>query len=56
MTVAAIPSLGGYEDTTQPGLANEILTYVGLFIIAVGTGGIKPCVSALGGDQLGCSI
>ncbi len=24
---------------------------VGLFIIAVGTGGIKPCVSAFGGDQ-----
>lgn len=24
---------------------------VGLFLIAVGTGGIKPCVSAFGGDQ-----
>jgi len=24
---------------------------VGLFIIAFGTGGIKPCVSAFGGDQ-----
>ncbi len=24
---------------------------VGLVIIALGTGGIKPCVSALGGDQ-----
>jgi len=24
---------------------------VGLFMIAVGTGGIKPCVSAFGGDQ-----
>ncbi len=23
----------------------------GLFIIAIGTGGIKPCVSAFGGDQ-----
>ena len=23
----------------------------GLFIIALGTGGIKPCVSAFGGDQ-----
>lgn len=24
---------------------------VGLFLIALGTGGIKPCVSAFGGDQ-----
>ena len=24
---------------------------IGLFFIAVGTGGIKPCVSAFGGDQ-----
>jgi len=24
---------------------------VGLFLIAFGTGGIKPCVSAFGGDQ-----
>jgi len=24
---------------------------VALFVIAMGTGGIKPCVSALGGDQ-----
>ncbi|KAI2804751.1 hypothetical protein BLOT_003739 [Blomia tropicalis] len=27
------------------------LTYVGLGLIALGTGGIKPCVSAFGGDQ-----
>ena len=26
---------------------------VGLFLIALGTGGIKPCVSAFGGDQFG---
>lgn len=25
--------------------------YIGLFLIAMGTGGIKPCVSAFGGDQ-----
>ena len=24
---------------------------IGLLVIAVGTGGIKPCVSAFGGDQ-----
>lgn len=27
------------------------LSMTGLFVIAVGTGGIKPCVSAFGGDQ-----
>lgn len=28
-----------------------ILTHLGLALIAFGTGGIKPCVSAFGGDQ-----
>lgn len=27
------------------------MTYVGLILIASGTGGIKPCVAAFGGDQ-----
>ncbi|CAH1400788.1 unnamed protein product [Nezara viridula] len=27
------------------------LSFLGLFLIAVGTGGIKPCVSSFGGDQ-----
>lgn len=27
------------------------LTILGLFLVALGTGGIKPCVSAFGGDQ-----
>lgn len=26
-------------------------TIIGLLLVAVGTGGIKPCVSAFGGDQ-----
>ena len=51
MAVAALPQLGGSEDGETPGLANEIITYIALFTVAVGTGGIKPCVSALGGDQ-----
>ena len=51
MTLAAIPQFSGNEDPTEPGLVNEILTYVALATIAIGTGGIKPCVSALGGDQ-----
>lgn len=27
------------------------MTFIGLVLIALGTGGIKPCVSAFGGDQ-----
>jgi dipeptide/tripeptide permease len=32
--------------------ASSPLTYWGLLLIGVGTGGIKPCVSAFGADQL----
>ena len=41
--------LNGGQD--KPGTINNILAMVALFVIAMGTGGIKPCVSALGGDQ-----
>ena len=30
---------------------SAVITFTGLLLIGVGTGGIKPCVSALGGDQ-----
>uniref|UniRef100_A0A8C0B3R9 Solute carrier family 15 member 2 n=8 Tax=Neoaves TaxID=3078114 RepID=A0A8C0B3R9_9AVES len=43
-SVGAIPSLGNQ-------VVHVILSMVGLFLIALGTGGIKPCVSAFGGDQ-----
>ncbi|XP_064556404.1 peptide transporter family 1 isoform X2 [Drosophila montana] len=33
------------------GMPVKVVTIVGLLLIAVGTGGIKPCVSAFGGDQ-----
>lgn len=29
----------------------RLFTIIGLFIMAIGTGGIRPCVSAFGGDQ-----
>jgi len=42
MTLSAIPINGEYSVW---------LPFVGLTLIAIGTGGIKPCVSAFGGDQ-----
>lgn len=30
---------------------NRAISLLGLFFIAFGTGGIKPCVSSFGGDQ-----
>jgi len=41
-TLAAIPSLG---------VPPVEFSLIGLFLIAVGTGGIKPCVVSFGGDQ-----
>ena len=49
MAVSAIPQLN--EGLDKPGSINDILAMVALLVIAIGTGGIKPCVSALGGDQ-----
>nr|XP_023682684.1 solute carrier family 15 member 2-like isoform X1 [Paramormyrops kingsleyae]XP_023682685.1 solute carrier family 15 member 2-like isoform X1 [Paramormyrops kingsleyae]XP_023682686.1 solute carrier family 15 member 2-like isoform X1 [Paramormyrops kingsleyae]XP_023682688.1 solute carrier family 15 member 2-like isoform X1 [Paramormyrops kingsleyae] len=43
-SVGAIPTLG---DNTM----HVVLSLTGLVLIAIGTGGIKPCVSAFGGDQ-----
>jgi dipeptide/tripeptide permease len=44
MAVSAIP----FNDDRGINIA---LTALALFVIAFGTGGIKPCVSAFGGDQ-----
>ncbi|KAI1885242.1 hypothetical protein AGOR_G00218150 [Albula goreensis] len=43
-SVGAIPDVG---DST----VHIVLSMLGLVLIAFGTGGIKPCVSAFGGDQ-----
>ncbi|XP_062862673.1 solute carrier family 15 member 2 [Trichomycterus rosablanca] len=43
-SVGAIPDVG---DST----VHIVLSMLGLIFIAFGTGGIKPCVSAFGGDQ-----
>ncbi|XP_014274041.1 solute carrier family 15 member 1 [Halyomorpha halys] len=41
-------SVGSVEGLALP---HKELSLLGLFMIAVGTGGIKPCVSSFGGDQ-----
>ncbi|KAG8522004.1 Solute carrier family 15 member 2 [Galemys pyrenaicus] len=43
-SLGALPILGGY-------MVHTVLSLVGLSLIALGTGGIKPCVAAFGGDQ-----
>ncbi|EPQ13393.1 Solute carrier family 15 member 2 [Myotis brandtii] len=43
-SLGALPILGGH-------IVHTVLSLVGLSLIALGTGGIKPCVAAFGGDQ-----
>lgn len=43
-SVGAIPTVGNTS-------VHIALSMIGLILIAIGTGGIKPCVSAFGGDQ-----
>jgi len=43
-TIGAIPYIPSYN-------AHLAFSMLGLFLIAMGTGGIKPCVSSFGGDQ-----
>lgn len=42
LSVGSIPVIG---------FSPQIALYIGLLLIDVGSGGIKPCVSAFGGDQ-----
>ncbi|XP_031768706.2 peptide transporter family 1-like [Galleria mellonella] len=42
VAITAIPQLA---------LPGRLCTLLGLFMITIGTGGIKPCVTAFGGDQ-----
>ncbi|KAI8426554.1 hypothetical protein MSG28_005351 [Choristoneura fumiferana] len=42
VAITAIPPLG---------LPGRLCTIIGLLLITIGTGGIKPCVTAFGGDQ-----
>lgn len=43
---------GAFMDSSAQLDVKRILTFVGLFLVCLGTGGIKPCVSAFGADQV----
>ncbi|KAM8856101.1 solute carrier family 15 member 1 isoform 3-T3 [Spinachia spinachia] len=52
----AVSAIHDITDTDRDGTPNNmtvhiVLSMIGLFLIALGTGGIKPCVAAFGGDQ-----
>uniref|UniRef100_A0A673BFC6 Solute carrier family 15 member 1 n=1 Tax=Sphaeramia orbicularis TaxID=375764 RepID=A0A673BFC6_9TELE len=54
----AVSAIHDITDTDRDGSPDNltihvVLSMVGLFLIALGTGGIKPCVAAFGGDQFG---
>ncbi|XP_041662318.1 solute carrier family 15 member 1 [Cheilinus undulatus] len=54
----AVSAIHDITDTDRDGTPDNmtfhvVLAMVGLFLIALGTGGIKPCVAAFGGDQFG---
>ncbi|KAL7030439.1 hypothetical protein ACKWTF_006658 [Chironomus riparius] len=45
---SSVLTLGSVEPWNMPA---KTLTFVGLALIAIGSGGIKPCVAAFGGEQ-----
>jgi len=54
--VLAVSAIHDITDTDRDGTPDNMtfhvaLSMVGLLLIALGTGGIKPCVAAFGGDQ-----
>nr|XP_057907034.1 solute carrier family 15 member 1b [Doryrhamphus excisus] len=54
--VLAVSAIHDITDANRDGTPDDltfhiVLAMVGLLLIALGTGGIKPCVSAFGGDQ-----
>eukprot|EP00977_Amphora_coffeiformis_P008671 scaffold1971_cov127-Amphora_coffeaeformis.AAC.2 len=47
LSILSASALGDHSLATQ-----RFLTFLGLFFVCIGTGGIKPCVSAFGADQV----
>lgn len=46
-----VPTSCGDKDVCHPTDAQTAVVFVALYLIALGTGGIKPCVSSFGADQ-----
>ncbi|XP_072300730.1 solute carrier family 15 member 1 [Eucyclogobius newberryi] len=53
MAISAVHDITDQDRNGTPDnmTFHVVLSMVGLFLIALGTGGIKPCVAAFGGDQ-----
>uniref|UniRef100_A0A8B9M2W7 Solute carrier family 15 member 1 n=1 Tax=Accipiter nisus TaxID=211598 RepID=A0A8B9M2W7_9AVES len=54
--IMSVSSINDLTDHNRDGFPDNVsvhiaLSMIGLILIALGTGGIKPCVSAFGGDQ-----
>ncbi|KAK7155007.1 hypothetical protein R3I93_009835 [Phoxinus phoxinus] len=54
--IMAVSAIHDITDTDRDGVPDNMtfhiaLSMLGLILIALGTGGIKPCVAAFGGDQ-----
>jgi peptide/histidine transporter 3/4 len=52
---ASYPTCAG-PDCLQDGSFKSFLFFLGLYMMALGAGGIKPCVSSFGADQFDDSI
>jgi len=58
LTISAVASLGSrneqpQEEEEQSLTTKRWLAMTGLLLVCLGTGGIKPCVSSFGADQVG---
>ncbi|CAN6290103.1 unnamed protein product [Urochloa humidicola] len=47
---ASLPTCAG-PDCLQDGSSKSFVFFLGLYMMAIGAGGIKPCVSSFGADQ-----
>jgi peptide/histidine transporter 3/4 len=52
---ASFPTCAG-PDCLQDGSFKSFVFFLGLYMMAIGAGGIKPCVSSFGADQFDDSI
>ena len=43
--------VSNFQNTSEESLFIRAGPVVGLLLVAVGTGGIKPCMAVFGGDQ-----